>query len=62
MGSMTKVVDFMEAVSEAASTIKQGEKTETTCPICGGTVLVGKVKLNGHLRAHCRGCGMRIVE
>ena len=53
-----KIKAFMNAQSEAE---KDGRE-EFTCPLCGGTAIWGRAKVNNHLHCCCKGCGFRMME
>ena len=39
-----------------------GKVIEFQCPVCGGNAKTVRSKENGHLRAVCEKCGMKIIE
>ena len=53
--------EFIEAAMNFAEDIPKGQKREFTCPLCGGTAVIGKAAYNGHVYAHCD-CGSTIMQ
>lgn len=39
-----------------------GKVIEFQCPVCGGNAKTVRSKENGHFRAVCENCGIKIIE
>lgn len=57
-----KVPDPFEFVVEAAKGLNKGESKDFTCPICGGEAHSKRIDFNGHLRAWCDKCGVKVIQ
>ena len=57
-GNVDEVLAFLIEQQKAE---KEGRK-EFTCPICGGTAIWGRARVNNHLHCGCSGCGFRMME
>lgn len=53
---------LVKVIGETAAGLKHGERTEITCPSCGGILIVSKSKNNGHIWGVCQNekCGANI--
>lgn len=55
------LIKFINSVGMAAKSIKHGESTQIPCD-CGGTLTIGKSKINGHIHARCDKCDMCLMQ
>ena len=62
-------INFLKFMSTAINTLppkeaksEWGKAKEFKCPVCGGNAKTVRSKENGHLRAMCDKCGMKIIE
>lgn len=53
---------FLYRASEAVQGKAWGISVEFECPICGGKAKSFKDKHNGHYRAECVNCKIRLIE
>lgn len=60
------VILFLKAVAEVIGDRDDrrswGKSYKFKCPICGGEAYAARSGLNGHLRAECEGCNIRIIQ
>ena len=61
--------DFLKFMSTAINKLppkeaksEWGKIIEFQCPVCGGNAKAVRSKENGHLRAMCKDCGIKIIE
>ena len=61
--------DFLKFMKAASNTLppkesksEWGKVKEFKCPVCGGNAKAVRSKENGHFRAMCDDCGMKIIE
>lgn len=55
--------DYLKFYNEVVKVCKEPYKQYTfICPICEGNALGMKAKFNGHIRAVCSKCNLRIMQ
>ncbi|MEI1256017.1 hypothetical protein V8Q34_14860 [Blautia sp. JLR.GB0024] len=54
-----KDFEFME---KAGKDLKRGKSKEFICPLCGGKAYAARARINGHLHAGCKKCGIRVMQ
>lgn len=59
---LDKKIDFMIAAFKEIENKDPDIDYSFSCPICGGLAYARKNGYNGHKRAHCENCGIRIIE
>lgn len=52
---------FMSYLRKIPEDLKSGEEREVTC-VCGGKLIIGKSKLNGHIHLVCKKCKFQIMQ
>lgn len=52
---------FMSYLRKIPEDLKVGEEREVTC-VCGGKLIIGKSKLNGHIHLFCSKCKFQIMQ
>lgn len=57
---VAQMMDFLSAASKACRS--RGKAYSFVCPICGAKAQAEKARRNGHLHAHCPGCGVGVME
>ena len=62
MGFFEQIETFTAAAYEACEHKECDKSYEFVCPLCGGRAIAGKASCNGHHHAHCKDCGMSIME
>lgn len=55
-----EVMDWLDRVPVIPKNVR-GIKYSAPCA-CGGTITAVREKINGHMRASCDKCGMRMIE
>lgn len=53
-----EIIEFLDAVPDFTD---RGIEHTAPCP-CGGTIHAIRAKYNGHIRAWCDKCGIRMIE
>ena len=56
------VIAFLMAAKEAGESHMTDVPFEFTCTSCGCQAEAAIAGVNGHAHAHCRHCGMNIIE
>lgn len=57
---IAQMMDFLESATKACP--DRGQAYSFRCPICGTVAHAERAKCNGHLHAHCPGCGVGVME
>ena len=57
-----KEIDFLLATVDVLEGKEPDLDYPFCCPICGGQAYARKIGYNGHRRAHCENCGIKIIE
>ncbi len=56
------VIAFLLAAKKAGESRSSDVPFEFPCAICGGQAEAVLASANGHVHAHCRHCGMNVME
>lgn len=56
-----KTKRFLFQVGELSKFVKKGEANKFKCE-CGGNLIIAKASNNGHIRAACDKCKLRIIQ
>lgn len=57
---ITRMMAFFESAAKACTDC--GRTYLFVCPICGATARAERARGNGHLHAHCPGCGVGVMQ
>lgn len=59
---MQGYMDFIEAAFQSVDGVPRGVVRSFECPECKGQAQAVKSEYNGHIRAECHTCGLKLME